>query len=142
MHLDLTSDWPVDGTTAELRMQLAQYLLPGLPTLPMPHVFFRAMQKWEGYVNEVREDSFVAVLSPITGEGPDQEAEILIDDVSLDDRPLIEPGAIFYWSIGYRDEPQRTRTSLIRFRRLPAWNQRDLEAARREASLLKSRLDG
>ena len=142
MHPDLTSDWSINGTTAELRMQFTQYLLPGMPTPPAPHIFFRAMQKWEGHVIEVRQDSFTAILSPIMGEGPDQEAEILIEDVSLDDHPLIKPGAVFYWSIGYKDEPQRTRVSLIRFRRLPVWNQRDLDAARHEASILKARLDG
>lgn len=141
MHPDLTSNWPINGTTAELCMQFAQYLLRGLPKLPTPHVFFRAMQKWEGHVTDVRDDSFIAILSPILGEGPDQEAEILIEDVSLDDRPLIEPGAVFYWSIGYQDQPQRTRVSLLRFRRLPIWNQRDLDTAKRKASILKAVLE-
>jgi len=103
---------------------------------------FRALQKWEGYVIDVYEDTFLARLIPIRGEGSDQNAEIYIEEVEPADRALIEPGAVFYWSIGYLDRPSgRHRDSFIRFRRLPAWSQSELEAVRREAKRLKELLD-
>jgi hypothetical protein len=99
---------------------------------------FLSLQKWEGVVLEVRSDSFLTRLVDLTLPGPDEEAEFSLDEVSEEDRPLIRPGAIFYWNIGYHTSysGQRTRTSLIRFRRLPAWTREELEAAKREAERL------
>ena len=92
---------------------------------------------------EVGEDTFLARLTPIVGEGPDQEAEIYLDEVDEEERSLIEPGAVFYWSIGYLDTPSgRKRQSVIRLRRLPAWTRRELEAARVEAARLRDLLYG
>jgi hypothetical protein len=108
-----------------------------LPCLPPAREFFKALQKWEGYVLDVTEDSFRARLVTIEGEGPPQEVEIPLEELVPEDRKLVEPGAVFYWSIGYLDRPSgRLRTSLIRFRRLPAWSSRELEKARTEAEKL------
>jgi hypothetical protein len=99
---------------------------------------FISLQKWEGVVLAVLSDSFLARLVDLTRTGPDEEAEFPLDEVSEEDRPLIRPGAIFYWNIGYHNSysGQRTRTSIIRFRRLPAWTREEIEAATREAERL------
>jgi hypothetical protein len=99
---------------------------------------FVSLQKWEGVVLEVLSDSFLTRLVDLTRTGPDEEAEFPLDEVSEEDRPLIRPGAIFYWNIGYHNSysGQRTRTSIIRFRRLPAWTREEIEAAKREAERL------
>ena len=103
---------------------------------------FKAIQKWEGYVIEVYEETFLARLIPILGEGADQEAEIYIEEVEPVDQVLIEPGAVFYWSIGYLDKPSgRHRDSYIRFRRLPAWTRRELKAAGEKAKMLQELLN-
>jgi hypothetical protein len=104
---------------------------------------FRTLQKWEGYVLSVGEDSFWARLVDLRHQESDSEAEILLEEVSLPDRDLVTPGAVFYWSIGYHDEPsgQRTRSSVVRFRRLPAWGERDLRAVQEEASQTEATLD-
>jgi hypothetical protein len=88
---------------------------------------FSVIQKWEGYVLEVMEDAFWARLHTLVGEAEDLDAEILLNAVDRDDLSLVEPGAVFYWSIGYRDDEnaQRTQASSIRFRRLPAWSSVD-----------------
>lgn len=65
------------------------------PTLPI------VIQKWKGYVTEVEEKVFWAVLSPLIGEGPDQIAEILVEKVDSKYRDRIQVGASFYWTIGY-----------------------------------------
>jgi hypothetical protein len=130
-----------NGTSNALRIKLGQFLLSS-PTLPDAQEFFQAMQKWEGHVIEVGRDTFSARVVPIVGEGPDQEAEIYIQEVSPDDRVLIEPGAVFYWSIGYLDRPSgRLRASVLRFRRLPVWSKRELESVRDKANKLRDLLD-
>jgi hypothetical protein len=133
-----------DGTQASLFINATTNLGVGhrdavlqLPCLPPAREFFKALQKWEGYVLDVTEDSFRARLVTIEGEGPTQEVEIPLEELVQEDRKLVEPGAVFYWSIGYLDRPSgRLRTSLIRFRRLPAWSSRELEKARTEAEKL------
>ncbi len=130
---------PQKSSTLDIRSgKLILFPPPSRPT----REHFRALQKWEGYVIEVGENTFLARLVPIRDEGADQDAEIYIEEVEEADRPLIEPGAVFYWSIGYLDKPSgRLRASIIRFRRLPAWTKRDLELARTEAVRLKALLD-
>lgn len=97
-----------------------------------------AYQKWEGMVLEVLDTSFVARLVDLTQTGPDEEAEFLLDAISAEDRPLVRPGAIFYWNIGYHTSysGQWVRASIMSFRWLPVWTQAEIEAAKREAGRL------
>ena len=83
----------------------------------------------------VENDVFRARLIDLDRRTPDEEAEIYLSEVSDEDRALVEPGAIFYWSIGgYTDKTgNRMQRSLVRFRRLPTWTRRELDDARREA---------
>jgi len=103
---------------------------------------FTSLQKWEGVVEEVKSDYFVARLVDLTEPNQDEEAEFALDDVPEADRPLIAPGAIFYWNIGYLDNRhgQRYRASLIRFRRLPAWTEDEIKASREEAERIANAL--
>lgn len=96
---------------------------------------FLALQRWEGIVTECLADSFLARLTDLTSEGPAEEVELSIHDVAPEDRSLVENGAVFYWSIGYRDDAsgQRSRASTLRFRRLPVWSVAELEAAKERA---------
>jgi hypothetical protein len=131
----------VNGTSNPLDIRSGQ-LLFFPPHLRPAREHFRTLQKWEGYVIEVRQDTFLARLVPIIGEGPDQDAEIYLEEIQQDDHALIEPGAVFYWSIGYLDGPSgRSRTSVIRFRRLPTWTKRELENASAKAAKLKDLFD-
>ena len=94
---------------------------------------YTLLRNWEGYVEEVREDSFIARLIDLNDQGQqDQEAEIYRSEVTDDDQPLLEPGAVFYWMLGYRDGPngQRSRVSEVRFRRLPTQLDIDVRRAR------------
>lgn len=103
---------------------------------------FVALQKWEGYVTAVLEETFRARLIPMKGQGGDQEAEIFLQEIDEKDRELIEPGAVFYWSIGYDDRPSgRQRASRIRFRRLPTWSASEIAHAERDAERIKSLLE-
>lgn len=100
-----------------------------------PQPRFVTLQKWECCVLEVEKDSFTARLVDQTDQGQDEEAEFSLEEVPLGDLPLVKPGAVFYWNIGYVDSlsGQRTRASIIRFRRLPVWRTDELATARKEA---------
>lgn len=103
--------------------------------MPLVQERFIPLQKWEGVVECVTDDYFVARLVDQTGEMPDEVAEFILDEVSTADRSLVKLGAIFYWNIGYEESigGQRKRSSIIRFRRLPAWSAHELETAKYDA---------
>lgn len=88
-------------------------------------------------MEEVSADSFTATLTDTLGSGPTEVAEFSLEELSPFDVPLVVPGAIFYWNLGYRIAPggQRSRESVIRFRRMPRWSVKD----RAEAALRADR---
>lgn len=104
---------------------------------------FVALEKWEGCVVEVGKDSFTALLTDLRGAVADQEAEFpILDEVSPEDIDLVQPGAVFYWTIGYHSKPGGTRShsSEIRFRRLPSWSEAEIADAKRIAAGWKKAL--
>jgi hypothetical protein len=131
-----------NGRSTRIAANLSKCVVPQRPT----SVFredFNALQKWEGFVIEVKAETFTARLVRIKGNGPDQEAEIYLQEVDPEDIPLIKPGALFFWNIGYNKRPSGVmRASVLRFRRLPKWDQRDLKIAKNKAIELKGLLDG
>ena len=94
-----------------------------------------SLQKWRGIVEEVQKDFFTAKLINLTDIGFDEYAEISNDEITHEDKELIKPGAIFYWSIGYSHSStgQRTRFSDIRFRRIPIWDEKEINIAKEKA---------
>jgi hypothetical protein len=100
------------------------------------------LQKWEGRVEDVSVDSFVATLTDTLGSGPTEVAEFALDELSPFDLPLVLPGAIFYWNLGYRIAAggQRSRESVIRFRRMPRWSAQDRAEAARRADRWRTQL--
>jgi hypothetical protein len=112
---------------------IGAYLEPAVWAAPAPQAdSFVALQRWEGRVIECGADTFRAILTDLTDPGPEEEVELLLADVPPEDRPLVGAGAIFYWSIGYRNEASggKPRMSTLRFRRLPVWTETELAAAR------------
>jgi hypothetical protein len=108
------------------------------PKLKQSRDNFITLQKWEGFVLEVSNDSFIAQLHDLTNDMPDEEVELYIEEVPKSDRELLTKGAYFYWSIGYNDSPsgQRTRESMIRFKREPVWQKTELDKANQKAEEL------
>ena len=107
-----------------------------------PRTRFEVLQKWEGIVLDVLDDSFTARLIDLTLQGFDEEAEFALEEIDEGDKPLLKPGAIFYWNIGYSDSPSgRARVSIIRFRRLPIWRSEELERAKHDAERLSDLLE-
>jgi hypothetical protein len=113
-----------------------------LPEVPPADYRFALLQQWEGVVQEVTGDEFSAVVRDLTDPNhAEEEAVLAIQEVTPDDLPLLAPGAIFYWSIGYRTSRvgQVDRVSTIRFRRLPAWSRLDLQRRDQRATALMER---
>lgn len=103
---------------------------------------FVAIQKWEGYVLSVKDSSFIARLIDLKNNQIDEEAEFLLSEVSEDDKKLMVNGAVFYWSVGYYNiSGQKMRSSVIRFRRLPQWNNRELQDLRNQAQQIAQELN-
>ncbi len=114
-------------------------------TIPVPYrppfQRFKVLQQWEGCVIEILNDSFVGRIADRTEGETIEEAEFDLEEISDDDRSLVEIGAIFYWNIGYLEKSSgRTRVSEIRFRRLPAWTQVELEEAKKKAQATREEL--
>ncbi len=97
---------------------------------------FTSLQKWEGYVTDFDDKIVFAQLTNLTNNFPGEFAEIPIEEISSEDKDLLTIGAVFYWNIGYHDNEsgQRTRVSIIRFRRLPKWTKKELNEVELEAN--------
>jgi hypothetical protein len=97
-------------------------------------------QYWECVVEEIGPTKFLAVLRSLKNPNDsEKEAEIPIALVEEDDRELLLPGAVFYWSLGYQTVSGTSkRFSAIKFRRLPAWTKRDLARIESGAAKLKA----
>lgn len=100
---------------------------------------FQLLQFWEGRVDELVNEGIVAIIRDKTNpSNPEEEATILLEEISDEDIDLVRPGAVFYWSIGYEDAPSRRRISQIRFRRLPGWTKREIIESEKKAKEFSS----
>jgi hypothetical protein len=102
-----------------------------------------ALSHWEGVVEDIEGDTFRCRLVPLTSVPPDaadfELTEFSVEDLANDDdRDLVKPGAVFYWTIGRARNQAGTVTnvSLVRFRRLPVPTRSQHERAEREAEEL------
>jgi hypothetical protein len=117
-----------DGSTMVLPERPAPHVIR-LNRFPAPEQHFLLLQLWEGTVVQLIDNEFSAVLYDLTNPSHgDERATFSIEEVADPDRPLLAPGAIFYWSLGYEVVRSGTRKAVseIRFRRLPAWSRRDI----------------
>jgi hypothetical protein len=92
---------------------------------------FILLQKWEGTVLEADDSSFTAKLVDGTGNLPAHDAVFARAELPEDEQSLVEEGAPFVWTLGYRKiGGTRERASVIYFRRLPPWNQAEITIAK------------
>lgn len=102
---------------------------------------FISEQEFAGTVLSIDENSktFWARLVDRTSGLPDEEAEILFDEIPSDDWQLIVPGSLFSWNIGreLRDRQIR-RVSEIRFRRSFLFSKYAIARAKERADVLAS----
>lgn len=108
--------------------------------------YFEKTQRWIGHVTELGSGTFKAKIFDLGAQGSKsyELVEIDIDEVTEEDRvDLLRLGSVFYWSIGIEHRNgQKIRESLIRFQRLPFWNESEIdEAVDEAASLYESFID-
>ncbi len=125
----------IDNNSNLLQKEISE---PPIVWYPFKHqraTLFTSLKKWRGVVLKIYEDCILCRLVDQDGNSPDEEAEILLSEISDEDLQLIDIGAVFYWSIGYQISPSgtRTRSSIIRFRRLPVWKCEELSEAQKKA---------
>lgn len=103
---------------------------------------FIALEKREGVVLEVGDEEFEARLVDTLGDSPDVVATFPFEDLSVDGRRLLKPGAVFYWNVGYTVSAagQRSRVADLVFRRVPARRDSDLSSARKRARAIRREL--
>lgn len=113
-----------------------------VPRPSRPQSRFDALQKWEGRVLDIADSTFTAIVVDGMVSGVEEEVEFDLEEVTPGDLDLVVPGAVFYWSIGYRTEPsgERSRSSVLVFRRLPVWSEKDLQRTQLRVRELRHRL--
>jgi hypothetical protein len=80
-------------------------------------------------VLESDKDTFTAKLMDSTSKLPTHDAVFARAELPRDEQQLIEAGAPFVWTLGYRKiGATRERASVIYFRRLPPWSEREITA--------------
>lgn len=107
-----------------------------------PKERFKVLQQFEGTVLEISDEECRARVQDLGRSEVVEEITFLTEEISESDRKIAVPGSVFYWDIGYQDriDGQRLRVSVIRFRRIPEWKEKDFAVASREAESLSERL--
>ena len=140
----LPRDVTVSGTQIEGDLSItgaaAIRSIPRLRTPPHngklePSSYFQPITEWLGWVTSMDNGSFTAEVESKDVPGSREIVTFDIADVSEHDLDAVGEGAFFYWSVGYFTQAtgQRSRMSLIRFKRLPKWPQSLIDRARSRA---------
>ena len=99
------------------------------------------LQKWEGFVLKADAEKFSVRLFDTAGSRKPHQALFARTELSEEEQGLIEEGALLVWMIGLRQIGiRRKRESEIYFRRLPAWTEAEIEAAKARAGELHGRI--
>lgn len=105
---------------------------------------FQVIQEWEGYVQEIKDDTFTASLLDITENQnyPTEEADFNIQDVNNFDMHFLRNGAVFRWVIGYYQSPSgsKRRSSELVFRRMPRFSNSSIKKADKKAKEFKDEI--
>ena len=111
------------STTRDIQACVAQPVRRSELTIRLSNECNRPLQQWECVVLAVQADCIECEMHDLADVSRSFEyAEIYIEEFSDFDRPLLQEGAVFYWSIGHRASRsgQVRRYSELRVRRLPS----------------------
>lgn len=140
-HRAMPSENPDGSNTAKFENKQQDPVAFPIPDTPRPGYHLQSLCRWEGTIVRLRGQTLIARLRNLDNpSSPLKTASIALDEVSDDDKAHAVVGSIFYWVIGYRIESygQKSLTSSIRFRRLPAWTKRDLQRVQTMSRELES----
>lgn len=123
-HPSLMTSGSLSGSGVSSDDQLDSIRAIKKPPRPLPRrhrqfATFVTLQAWEGVVEDVSPTHFRARLADEL-EIVEEYTEIPLQEVSDADLDLLQPGARFYWSIGYYRSAggQQSKDSILRFQRI------------------------
>jgi hypothetical protein len=94
------------------------------------------IEVWEGEVRSIdeRKNVMQVRLTPKLSKAEQHTGEIDLEWVAEQDRDLLKPGAVFYWTL-YKETRRGTviNAQSLRFRRLPNWSRRQIQRVREES---------
>jgi hypothetical protein len=100
---------------------------------------FKVLQQWECIVTAVQDDCVCCEMHDLSVESnPIEYAEVLVEEFSEYDRPILTEGSVFYWSVGYiqKANGQIRKSSELRVRRMPSLtSSQKVEIARKVGQL-------
>ena len=97
---------------------------------------FIYLQEWQGFVEEVGKNYFLARLIDITSGGTDEKAKIPFSAIKEEDMDYIKEGAIFFWDTGNLiKDGKKIPMSIISFYK-KEFTKEDLEKAEKRAKEL------
>jgi hypothetical protein len=94
-------------------------------------------QLWEGTVIECHNGSFVGRVVDLTNHAnPEELVTFDLEELSEEDRELVQPGAAFYWTVGVEQSRagQIKNVEMFNFRRLPRWTSSAIREAEKRAA--------
>jgi hypothetical protein len=128
---NLTVARPTTATTKPSGLRL------GVPPARNRLIGFVTEQRWQGYVTAVQDQTFRGIVYDTLPEYSNEIEEVEFDreDVAELMRPLIHPGVVFFWDIGFQVEPsgQRIRQSVLSFPMIPIHTQEQIGKAQARA---------
>jgi len=134
--------FPVDSKSEEERIHGLRMLYGSTPSLepPAPSAPVVVMNRWEGIVTDLDDESFEGEFKPVGEDAPVLQASFLLSQVDGDDLELVQIGALFtIVTSKVRIRPRHWQsTSSIQFRRIPMLSEYEVEglvASARELSL-------
>lgn len=112
----------------------------GAPRLPpQDEILAMPIEVWEGEVRALdhQNNTMQVRLTPKMGTAVQHTGDIDLEWVSEQDRDLVRPGAVFYWTL-YKETRRGTiiNSQSLRFRRRPNWSKPQLKRLRSDAQEL------
>lgn len=133
-NLSLTN---IEAAKPEIEVERTAKSIPA----PESEAHAAVIHVWEGVVLSVDDGAMVVKLEDRSGNLPPHQAEISLEWVVDQDKDLVQPGAVFYWSIFKETRRGSIRNAEeIRFRRLPSWSKAQIAKIAQDAQMLRSKI--
>lgn len=83
---------------------------------------FKAVQKWKGFITEIKDEGFSARLKDLTEGGTDEEAWFSFNEISDKEQNELKLGKAFYLSLGYSEYlGQVEKVMRLHFQKVTNW---------------------
>lgn len=113
-------------------------------SIQLPTGGVKLLQQWECVITNVEGDCVECEMHDLRNtRQPVELAEVYIDEFSDFDKPLLQEGAVFYWSVGHSTSTsgQLQRYSELRVRRMPRLSKAQKKEIAQEAEHLHELLN-